>query len=124
MQNSTKDDALNPFPWYTFMREEHPVYYHPQYHFWQVFRYEDVLRVLSDYASFSSNFGEGQEDGPLSSSLISMDPPRHRQLRNLVTQAFTPRSVAQLSERITAIIKTLLAHAQIVWNLKTLHMVE
>jgi cytochrome P450 len=37
-----------------------------------------------------------------------MDPPRHRQLRNLVTQAFTPRSVAQLTERITAIINTLL----------------
>jgi cytochrome P450 len=37
-----------------------------------------------------------------------MDPPRHRQLRNLVTQAFTPRSVAQLSERITAIVNQLL----------------
>src|SRR5258708_20419346 len=37
-----------------------------------------------------------------------MAPPRHRQLRNLVTQAFTPRSVAQLSERITAIINALL----------------
>jgi cytochrome P450 len=105
MQDRIKDDALNPFPWYTFMREAHPVYYHPQYHFWQVFRYEDVQRVLSDYASFSSAFGDS---GPLSSSLISMDPPRHRQLRNIVTQAFTPRSVAQLSQRITAIINTLL----------------
>src|SRR5712691_13238538 len=54
-------------------------------------------------------FGGGDQDqDPLSSSLISMDPPRHRQLRNLVTQAFTPRSVAQLSERITAIVNQLL----------------
>src|SRR5438270_7924881 len=108
MQTRTKDDALNPFPWYRLMRETQPVYYNPQYHFWQVFGYEDVQRVLSDYTSFSSVFGGGGERrDPLGSSLISMDPPRHRQLRNLVTQAFTPRSVAQLSERITAIVNQL-----------------
>ena len=105
MQSATEDKALNPFPWYRHMRETQPVYYNPQYNYWQVFRYEDVQRVLSDYTSFSSGFGGGD---PLSSSLISMDPPRHRQLRNLVTQAFTPRSVARLSERITTIVNQLL----------------
>jgi cytochrome P450 len=90
------------------MRETNPVYYHPQYHFWQVFRYDDVVRVLSDYTSFSSNFSGGHGGDPLSSSMISMDPPRHRQLRNLVTQAFTPRSIAQLSGRITTIANKLL----------------
>jgi cytochrome P450 len=108
MQNIIQDEALNPFPRYRLMREEHPVYFNPQHRFWQVFRYDDVLRVLSDYASFSSNFSGGQERDPLSTSLISMDPPRHRQFRNLVTQAFTPRSVAQLSDRITTIVNTLL----------------
>jgi cytochrome P450 len=109
MQTRTEGQALNPFPWYRSMRAARPVYYNPQYRFWQVFRYDDVQRVLSDYTSFSSAFGGGgQGRDPLSSSLISMDPPRHRQLRNLVTQAFTPRSVAQLSERITAIINALL----------------
>ena len=105
MQNTVEDRALNPFPWYRFMRESQPIRYEPRYGGWQVFRYDEVLRVLSDYAVFSSAFG-GQ--GPLGSSLISMDPPRHRQLRNLVTQAFTPRAVAQLSGRITAIVNDLL----------------
>lgn len=105
MQNTVEDRALNPFPWYRFMRESQPIRYEPRYAGWQVFRYDEVLRVLSDYAVFSSAFG-GQ--GPLGSSLISMDPPRHRQLRNLVTQAFTPRAVAQLSGRITAIVNDLL----------------
>ena len=105
MQNTVEDRALNPFPWYRFMRESQPIRYGPRYGGWQVFRYDEVLRVLSDYAVFSSAFG-GQ--GPLGSSLISMDPPRHRQLRNLVTQAFTPRAVAQLSGRITAIVNDLL----------------
>ncbi len=105
MQSRTKDEALNPFPWYRTMREAQPVYYNPQYRSWQVFCYDDVQRVLSDYTSFSSAFGGGgQSHDPLGSSLVSMDPPRHRQLRNLVTQAFTPRGVAQLSERITAIV--------------------
>lgn len=111
MQSTTEDKALNPFPWYRLMRETQPVYYNPQYHYWQVFRYEDVQRVLSDYTSFSSAFGGGGQGGdPLSSSLVSMDPPRHRQLRNLVTQAFTPRTVARLSERITTIVNQLLDH--------------
>ncbi len=108
MQTSTKDDALNPFPHYRSMREAHPVYYHPQYNFWQVFCYDDVQRVLSDYSAFSSERGAGGGSDPLSSSLISMDPPRHRQFRILVTQAFTPRNVARLTERITAIVNTLL----------------
>src|SRR2546421_10115228 len=108
MQSSTTEDALNPFPRYRLMRESQPVFYQPQHQFWQVFRYDDVQRVLSDYASFSSVFGGSQGQDPLSASLISMDPPRHRQLRNLVTQAFTPRGVAQLTERITAIVNELL----------------
>jgi cytochrome P450 len=108
MQSRTTEDALNPFPRYRLMRESQPVFYQPQHQFWQVFRYDDVQRVLSDYASFSSVFGGSEGENPLGASLISMDPPRHRQLRNLVTQAFTPRGVAQLAGRITAIVNELL----------------
>ncbi len=109
VQNIIEDQRLNPFPAYRLMRDTRPVYYLEPYDTWQVFGYDDVMRVLSDHAAFSSNFSGGQnEDDPLSASVISMDPPRHRQLRNLVTQAFTPRAVAGLSERITAIVNELL----------------
>src|SRR4051812_25875598 len=107
MQNPIEDHALDPFPWYSLMRQSQPVLHHEYYDTWQVFRYEDVLRVLSDFAVFSSSFG-GPGSDPISASLISMDPPRHRQLRNLVTQAFTPRTVGGLSERITTIVNDLL----------------
>lgn len=99
---------LNPFPWYAQMRAHSPVAYDAQNHIWNVFRYTDVQQVLSDYAAFSSEFGHGEAAGPLSESLISADPPRHRQLRALVTQAFTPRAVAALEPRITAIVDELL----------------
>jgi cytochrome P450 len=102
--------GLDPFPWYATMRASLPVAYDPQRGFAAVFRYDDVQRVLSDYAAFSSQFMPPGSSGmsPLDASLITTDPPRHRQLRNLVTQAFTPREVAALGPRIEAIVDELL----------------
>jgi cytochrome P450 len=109
MQGTTEDRTLNPFPWYSRMRETEPIHFYPDYRAWQVFRYDDVLRVLSDHTVFSSNISGGSErQDPLAASIVTTDPPRHRQLRNLVTQAFTPRSVAGLAERITTIVNDLL----------------
>ncbi|MBN9387266.1 MAG: cytochrome P450 [Chloroflexi bacterium] len=106
MTTSLDDRALNPFPWYRQMRQADPVHFNPSYNSWQVFRYEDVQKVLTDWTNFSSQFGGSD---PISSSLISLDPPRHRQMRNLVTLAFTPRAVAQLADRIEVILEELLA---------------
>jgi cytochrome P450 len=109
MQDTTEDRTLNPFPWYRQMRETDPIHFYPDYRAWQVFRYDDVLRVLSDNAAFSSNISGGSDrQDPLAASIVTTDPPRHRQLRNLVTQAFTPRAVAGLADRITTIVNDLL----------------
>ncbi len=103
---SLVERALNPFEWYRSKREQTPVYFDQTSRMWSVFRYNDVLRALSEHATFSSQFiGSSQ---PLDTSLINTDPPRHRQLRSLVTQAFTPRTVAQLTPRITEIVNELL----------------
>jgi cytochrome P450 len=107
---------LTPFEWYRMRRESTPIVFDPQAGCWQVFRYDDVLRVAKDHATFSSADrpwrrhvdAEGPEIQP---SLIGMDPPRHRQFRNLVTQAFTPRAVGQLAPRIAAIAHELLDRA-------------
>jgi cytochrome P450/predicted dehydrogenase len=107
-------DPANPFPWFRAMRSGLPVVYNRQNDAWHVFRYGDVQRVLSDHATFSSSSvggppGPGQEHRtPLGASLISTDPPRHRQLRALVSQAFTPRAIEGLAPRISAIVQELL----------------
>jgi cytochrome P450 len=98
---------LNPFPWYAQMRANAPVWHDTARGLWHVFRYDDVQRVLSDHAAFSSERGGGSSD-PLATSMISLDPPRHRQLRALVTQAFTPRAVSRLESRIAAITDDLI----------------
>src|SRR5712691_8293382 len=96
---------LHPFSWYRMMRETNPVFHNEEYGSWALFRYEDVERVLSDYKSFSSQTGSPY---PLNITIINTDPPRHRKMRSLVTQAFTPRTIAQLAPRITTIVNELL----------------
>ena len=95
------------------MRETQPVYHDPQWGAWHVFRYADVARVLSDHATFSSDenrYAPAAQRGasPISSSILRMDPPRHRQLRALVSRAFTPRMVARMEPRIREITDELL----------------
>lgn len=99
--------TLDLFPWYATMRQTNPVVYDSQYDSWRVFGYNDVQRVLSEHATFSSEY-MGTDGNPIGASIISTDPPRHRKLRSLVTQAFTPRAITQLTPRITAIVNELL----------------
>lgn len=103
--------GLNPFPWYQEMRAAHPVYYDKENEFWHIFRYEDTQRILNDPATFSSEVPqriatEEERKQMGEPSILTLDPPRHRQLRSLISQAFTPRTVARLTPRITEIINT------------------
>jgi cytochrome P450 len=93
----------------------HPAYYDQQQKAWQVYRYSEVQRVLSDFETFSSN-RQGKlvpdlEEGNatiLPNTMLDSDPPRHRQLRSLVSEAFTPRTVAQFEPQITSIVHRLI----------------
>jgi len=100
------------YDWYRTMRETQPVWYDEQHATWHVFRYAEVERVISEHVTFSSDIVqtlELKEDEKVShTSLIFMDPPRHRQLRNLANLAFTPRMVALLEPRIREITRELL----------------
>jgi cytochrome P450 len=95
-----------PVEYYRQMRATQPVAYDPKFKSWNVFRYDDALRILNDHTTFSSKSpGQGRESLP---SIVGMDPPRHRQLRSLINQAFTPRVVEQLGPRIAEIADELL----------------
>ena len=75
-------DALaeKPLDWYRQMREQHPFRYRPEYNLWDVFRYDDVLRVLTDHETFSSAIVRIERQ--TADTLGNLDPPRHRQLRS------------------------------------------
>jgi len=101
------EEVPQTYSWFEEMRTQHPVFYNERMHLWQVFRYEDVSAVITDYNRFSSQ-AFGVTGSFLKDTLIEKDPPDHRKLRNLVNLAFTPRAVARLSDRITQITQELL----------------
>jgi len=91
---------------YRRLRDEHPLYRNEEQGFWAVSRFEDVRRVASDAARFSS---EGTSLGVgLLPHIQMMDPPRHDALRNLVSMAFTPRRLAGMEPRVRAIARELI----------------
>src|SRR5215471_1157087 len=101
------EELPQTFSWFEEMRTHHPVFYDEGTHLWHIFRYEDVLAILTDYTRFSSQAYE-LSGNFFKDTLLAKDPPDHRKLRNLVNQAFTPRAVARLTDRITQIMQELL----------------
>ncbi|MBI3942131.1 MAG: cytochrome P450 [Chloroflexi bacterium] len=112
----------NRYQIYAQMRSMQPVMHLEDYGLWLAFGYDDVKYILSDYTNFSSDYSrmettggntaqaEMQQNagGNLGTSLISTDPPRHRQLRDLVSRAFSPRAVANLESRIVKLTHQML----------------
>jgi cytochrome P450 len=111
----------DPFPVLELARREQPVFYAPEFDLWVVTRYDDVLAVLRDHATFSSDGAlrsspapyppevrEVLADGwPEMPYIIELDPPLHDRIRGLVTRAFTPRRVAELEPSVVAIAEEL-----------------
>ena len=97
---------VDPYPTYRRMQDEAPAYYDERLDFWALTRFDDVLAAFLDWRRFSSARGTVLElmdkdvGGPL---IIFMDPPRQTRLRNLVSKAFTPRSIAELEPQIREI---------------------
>lgn len=102
------DQEFQPAAFYAECRRERPVYFDRQQRAWGVYRYADVKAVLTDYANFSSEYGKWRGEADARESLISVDPPRHRQLRNVIAKAFTPGAIARLAPRIDALARHLL----------------
>jgi cytochrome P450 family 109 len=93
--------------WFRQMREKQPVRYRADPGFWEVFRYEDVEQVLKDYHAFSVEYTR-RPGRPNFDGIGNTDPPRHRQLRSLVSQVFSARHIAELAPRISTIADELL----------------
>jgi cytochrome P450 len=119
MQATTSSAEPTPFTlealldWLRRQREAGSIRHDEQQRIWQVFGYADAERVLSDPSVFSSDFSEimpHQRDFDLFArgNFVRMDPPKHRKLRALVSQAFTPRMVTGLAPRIAELTGELL----------------
>ena len=129
MQVNLKDPAIqaNPYPTFAKLRETAPVtrttlpFVGPG---WLVTRYEDVRIVLSDprLVNDRRNIGDSRRRAIevlipqvfrlLQDSMVMSDEPKHRRLRTIVHQAFTPRMVELMEQRIQTIVDNLLERAE------------
>jgi cytochrome P450 len=123
----SKDKALNfdikkidqaflddPFPTYRMLREYDPVHRNEDGSYFLT-RYEDVVLSLrhpgmsSDKKiDFKPKFGDGALYVHHTSSLVFNDPPVHTRVRQLLSEAFTPRKITELEPVIEGIIDRLL----------------
>jgi cytochrome P450 len=96
----------NPYLVYDQLRRTSPLLHDARSDFWMIFDYEGVKRALNDHDTFSSR--AAPSGGGALDWLVFLDPPRHTQLRALITRAFTPRSIANLEPRIRDLSRELL----------------
>ena len=111
--NSAQRTLFEFLAWLEQSREQGEVHYDARQQSWQVLGHAEATAVLSEPATFSSDLTHllpAQDDLALfqKGNFVRMDPPRHRKLRSLVSQAFTPRIVAGLEPRIAEVTTELL----------------
>jgi cytochrome P450 len=114
------DQLADPYAMYARLRAVEPVYWYAPMNTWVLTSYETVDAALRDARLSSSLAGLASSAGAvgagqgwqvfqglyafLNNSLVFSDPPRHTRLRELVSQAFTPRAVEAMRPRIQALV--------------------
>jgi cytochrome P450 len=115
-QPLTPHVVADPYPYYAVLRRDAPVHHLPDLDVWVVSRYDDVLRVLSDAETFTSEAmatlvvrpgGFGERDEPTPVSIVGTDGAYHTRLRRIVGRAFTPRRIAEMEEDLRATARPL-----------------
>lgn len=125
----TTDKArLEPFSWYREMRDEAPVRYDPDREVWDIFRYDDVRRILKEHDLFSSSNDLQSEHersspdeesatskpelGSFGEMLIAIDPPKHGRIRSVVNEYFQADAIRSYRPRVETIADELVSEIE------------
>ena len=109
-----------PWPVFGQLRDTEPLHWSdedsPNHGFWSVTRYHDIVRVLRDPETFTSerftNLEEvDAEQEQARRSLLETDGARHRALRRLLQGQFTPAAVAHYETFLRGLTATTLDNA-------------
>jgi cytochrome P450 len=110
-------------PWQVFedLRKNSPVHWNveeaPNNGFWSVTRYNDIVDVLRDTETYSSELGAANLEEldtrqlEIRKSILETDGPRHRALRKMLQPQFTPRALAGYETFLRGITATTLDRA-------------
>jgi cholest-4-en-3-one 26-monooxygenase len=109
--------AANGYPFETWdrLRREAPVLHYegPDYPFWVLTRHQDIVEtsrqpeLFSNLPRFQIMVGAdyGSDDAREPETMIHMDPPRHRQFRELLARRFTPRGMREIEDQMTELAR-------------------
>jgi len=104
----------DPYTTYAWLREHDPVHWDEANRLWAISRYDDIVAIEKDKATFS-NAGQsdnGYRPGISSDpSIIGLDDPEHQVRRQLVARRFTPRAVSGLEGHVRQVVGELLDRA-------------
>jgi len=116
--NGQTDQAINVLdpqfyvdPWdgYRWLRDHAPVWWDPRQRLWVISRYDDIVAVEKDGATYSSFRGTRPHlDQSADRSMINMDDPSHQQQRNLVARRFTPHAVRRHEDHVRQVVTEIL----------------
>gem|GEM_PF-441141 len=84
----------NPFPAFTWMRDEAPAYFDESAGVWGITRYADIKEISKDPETFS-NAGGIRPDTDALPMMIDCDAPEHVRRRRLVSEGFTPKRIRE-----------------------------
>ena len=107
----------DPYPSYAVLRDQQPVYRReiPDHrvwpHYWMLTRAGDVNDALSDWRTFSSAQGTlvDTDITLIPPNMFNMDPPRHDELRTILSRAITPSRITDLEPHVRAYAEGLVA---------------
>jgi cytochrome P450 len=107
----------NPYPVYTRLRDEAPVYHNTQHNFWALSRYADVMTADDDWETFTGKYGLDLDDTsnqfgegwPPLGLFLGYDPPRHADMRRALQGTFLPKGLKALEPMVREKCDTLVA---------------
>ncbi|MCP5144200.1 MAG: cytochrome P450 [Gammaproteobacteria bacterium] len=114
------DDVLNsPYAAYQTLRDVGPAAWLARHDVWFIGRFEQARDALQNWETFSSARGIGlnpQINAAWADALICVDPPRHTEMRKLITDRLGPRQLKPVEEtierRCQKIVELLVAREQ------------
>src|SRR5205807_1301353 len=107
----------DPYPHYAVMRDEQPVYrrevadHRVWPHYWMLTRADDVNDALTDWQTFSSARGTliDTDITLIPPNMFNMDPPRHDELRGILSRVLTPNRITDLEPDVRTYAHELVA---------------
>jgi cholest-4-en-3-one 26-monooxygenase len=115
LTNPDTFQKATPHDMFRLLRREAPVFWHEEKNgpgFWAITRYADLKQISKSPQLFSSEEKGTLVQDPLPETLpfiqnimLNMDPPKHRQYRNIVNEGFRPRMVNALHGKIRQYVR-------------------